>query len=47
MNKNEPLDCGFYLMDCIEGMKRFPDNYFGLAITDPPYGGGNTRRIYD
>ncbi len=26
------------LMDCMEGMKQFPDNYFDLAIVDPPYG---------
>jgi len=25
-------------MDCIEGMKQFPDKYFDLAIVDPPYG---------
>lgn len=25
-------------MDCIEGMKKYPDNYFELAIVDPPYG---------
>lgn len=25
-------------MDCIEGMKQYPDNYFELAIIDPPYG---------
>ena len=24
--------------DCIEGMKRYPDNYFDLAVVDPPYG---------
>lgn len=24
--------------DCVEGMKMFPDNYFDLAIIDPPYG---------
>jgi len=24
--------------DCLETMKRFPDNYFDLAIVDPPYG---------
>ena len=24
--------------DCIEVMKRYPDNYFDLAIVDPPYG---------
>lgn len=25
-------------MDCIEGMRQFPDNFFDLAIVDPPYG---------
>ena len=25
-------------MDCMEGMKEFPDKYFDLAIVDPPYG---------
>lgn len=24
--------------DCLEAMKEFPDNYFKLAIIDPPYG---------
>ena len=24
-------------MDCMEGMKEFPDKYFDLAIVDPPY----------
>lgn len=32
------LDFGFYNMDCMEGMKEFPDNYFDLAVVDPPYG---------
>lgn len=36
------LDFGFYNMDCMEGMKHFPDKYFDLAIVDPPYGGGNS-----
>ena len=36
------LDFGFYNMDCMEGMKQFPDKYFDLAVVDPPYGGGNT-----
>lgn len=27
-----------YNMDCMEGMKQFPDNYFDLAVVDPPYG---------
>ena len=34
------LDCGFYNMDCMEGMKQFPDQFFDLAIVDPPYGIG-------
>lgn len=25
-------------MDCVEAMKAYPDNYFDLAIVDPPYG---------
>ena len=28
----------FCNMDCMEGMKQFPDKYFELAIVDPPYG---------
>lgn len=35
------LDFGFYNMDCMEGMKQFPANYFDLAIVDPPYGGND------
>lgn len=27
-----------YNMDCMDGMKQFPDKYFELAIVDPPYG---------
>ena len=34
------LDFGFYNMDCMNGMKEFPDNFFDLAIVDPPYGNG-------
>ena len=34
--------------DCMEGMARYPDNYFDLAIVDPPYGigedGGDKKR---
>jgi len=30
-----------YNMDCIVGMKEYPDNYFDLAIVDPPYAWGN------
>jgi len=27
----------FENIDCMEGMKRYPDKYFELAIVDPPY----------
>lgn len=27
-----------YLMDCMEGLKQTPDNYYSLALVDPPYG---------
>ena len=27
-----------YNQDCMEGMKQYADNYFELAIVDPPYG---------
>jgi site-specific DNA-methyltransferase (adenine-specific) len=30
----------FYHMDCMEGMKQYPDKFFDLAIVDPPYGIG-------
>ena len=52
--ENPPLvipdvsNCPFSIVfneDCVQGLKRFPDNYFDLAIVDPPYGigmdGGN------
>jgi site-specific DNA-methyltransferase (adenine-specific) len=39
---------GFYNMDCMEGMKQIPDNYFDLAIVDPPYGiGEDVDKIRD
>ena len=42
------LDFGYYNMDCMAGMKEFPDQYFDLAIVDPPYGisiGANASTI--
>lgn len=37
-------------MDCMQGMKEFPDKYFDLAIVDSPYGrkehGGRNRSGY-
>ena len=32
------LDFGFYNEDCLPRMKEYPDKFFSLAITDPPYG---------
>lgn len=34
----ESTDNAFINCDCMEGMKKFPDKYFDLAIIDPPYG---------
>jgi site-specific DNA-methyltransferase (adenine-specific) len=31
-----------YLMDCIEGMKHYPDKWFDLAVVDVPYGIGES-----
>ena len=31
--------------DCMQGMVRYPDKFFDLAIVDPPYGLG--RRLID
>jgi site-specific DNA-methyltransferase (adenine-specific) len=34
-------NCPFSIVfneDCVQGLKRFDDNYFDLAIVDPPYG---------
>lgn len=37
--------------DCVDAMKEFPDNFFDLAIVDPPYGDGsqtvNVEREYN
>lgn len=41
------LDFGYYNMDCMEGMKQFPDKYFDLAIVDPPYGGNDAIGLSD
>jgi site-specific DNA-methyltransferase (adenine-specific) len=32
--------------DCVNGLKRFSDNYFDLAIVDPPYGIGVDGAIH-
>ena len=33
-----------YNVDCLPAMKLFPDNYFDLAVVDPPYFSGPERR---
>lgn len=46
LKQSEPPQCvqtaiiasTVYLQDCVAGMKQYPDNYFDLAIVDPPYG---------
>lgn len=35
-----------YLMDCVEGLRHYPDNYFDLAVVDPPYGSNNIQGGY-
>ena len=34
----------FLNIDCMEGMKEYPDKYFDLAIVDPPYGIGESGK---
>jgi site-specific DNA-methyltransferase (adenine-specific) len=34
-----------YLMDCMDGMREFPDKYFELSIVDPPYGNNDAIGI--
>lgn len=43
-----------YNMDCMEAMRKMPDNAFDLAVVDPPYGidcstfgCGSRKQIYD
>ena len=32
-------------IDCMEGMKQYPDKYFDLAVVDPPYGIGYSELV--
>lgn len=34
-----------YNEDCMIGMKRYPDNYFDLAVVDPPYGDAQNEGV--
>ena len=39
-------DFGFYHMDCMDGMRQYPDKYFDIAVVDPPYFEGPNKRKY-
>lgn len=41
------LKPGFYNKDCMKYLSEFPDDYFGLALVDPPYGDGNDGLLAD
>ena len=34
------LEPGLHNIDAMQALKEYPDNYFDLAIADPPYGEG-------
>ena len=40
------MNLGYHNLDCMEGMKEFPDKYFELAIVDVPYGLGMSGRAW-
>lgn len=44
---DNPMPPGFYNMDCMDAMRQFPDDFFDLAIVDPPYGdgGGSSQEL--
>lgn len=46
MKPDSVPEFGYYNLDCMEGMKLFPDKYFDLAIVDPPYFSGPERRNF-
>ena len=45
LDKKQPSSI-VYNEDCVEGMKRYPDKHFDLAIVDPPYGIGVDGAIH-
>lgn len=38
---NADFESKFLNADCMEVMREYPDNFFDLAIVDPPYGAAN------
>jgi len=47
MKKINMSEINFYNIDNIEFMKTKPDNYYDLAIVDPPYGIDADKKITD
>ena len=41
----ENLGENYFMLDCIDGMKKFPDKYFDIAIVDPPYASGTIGKF--
>lgn len=46
MRKGERVISDFFNIDCLSEMRKYPDNYFDLAIVDPPYFSGPDKRKY-
>lgn len=40
------MESQVFNMDCLEGMRHYPDKFFDLAICDPPYGIGVDGAIH-
>lgn len=34
-----------YNTDCLTAMREYPENYFDLAVCDPPYGNAQTSEV--
>ena len=45
MKKLVKDNLNLYNCDCMELMAQYPDNFFDIAIVDPPYGGGGEEKI--
>ena len=41
MIDRETFSSAFLNADCMDVMREYPDNFFDLAIVDPPYGDAN------
>lgn len=45
LKKDFPMQNIAVNADCLEAMREYPDNYFDLAVCDPPYGGGCSQSL--